>query len=57
MQSCCNFDALCLNFSPPQDAEGYVVGVTVRRKEFYTELLLHRNEELRKVKFSFWFVS
>ena len=31
-----------------------VVGVTVRRKESYTELLLHRNEELRKVGFYFF---
>lgn len=26
------------------------VGATVRRKALHTELLLHRNEELRKVK-------
>ena len=28
------------------------VGATVRRKALHTELLLHRNEELRKVKLS-----
>ena len=28
-------------------------GATVRGKEFHTELLLHRNEELRKVRIPF----
>ena len=32
-----------------------VGGATVRRKALHTELLLHRNEELRKVKLFFCF--